>query len=344
MSTEREAEIEDICSTNHQGFISALSQLLRVRGESIALTTEIFGLSQSIQSSTETLAQEKQILVESRAVRQNISEANDALRDCLEVLRLANQVYDLLGRRSHYSALRALDELQNVHLQKITQYKIADMIQRSVPTTKKLIADAVMADLNTWLFRIRETSQFLGEVAFYHTEQRRARHKDRTDKSLPLANSKLNSAVEAVADEDHEFDILDNEDVQVDFTPLFECMHIHDALGQTEKFKIDYAVTRRQQKELLMPPSITLVDPEGSSLSELLEGIAGFSIVEKATIKKAPSLRSPANVCTALDAFYATLIDTDRRSTSSGTRCVKWQSPSFPTRCSRSPTLSYFSR
>ncbi|KAL8701381.1 MAG: hypothetical protein Q9224_000525 [Gallowayella concinna] len=307
-STEREAEIEGICSTNHQDFVSSLAQLLRVREESMALTTEIIGLSQSVQTSTETLAQEKKALVESRAVRQNINEADQGLRDCLEVLRLANQVHDLLGKGNHYSALRALDELQDVHLLKVTQYKIADMIRKSVPVTKKLIADAVMADLNTWLFRIRETSQFLGEVAFYHTEQRRARHKDRTDKSASLGNSKLNSAVEAVADEDEEFDILDNEDVQVDFTPLFECMHIHDALGQTEIFKVDYATTRRQQKELLIPPAITLIDPEGSSLSELLEGIAGFSIIEKATINKAPGLRSPGDVDELWDSMCHTAI------------------------------------
>ncbi|KAL8771360.1 MAG: hypothetical protein Q9209_003266 [Squamulea sp. 1 TL-2023] len=295
-SIEREAEIDGICSTNHQGFASASGQIDRVREETKVLMTHIIGLNEAIQTSTETLAREKQILVESRAVRQNIDEANQALRDCLEVLRLANQVYDLLGRKSHYSALRALDELQDVHLLRITKYKIADTIQKSIPDTKKLIADAVMTDLNTWLFRIRETSQFLGEVAFYHIEQRRARHKDRAEKFISLSNFKLNSAVESVADEDEEFDILDNEDVQVDFTPLFECMHIHDALGQKEKFKVDYATTRRQQKDLLMPPSVTLVDPEGSSLSELLEGIAGFAIIERATMSKAPGLRSSADV------------------------------------------------
>ncbi|KAL8723419.1 MAG: hypothetical protein Q9225_000250 [Loekoesia sp. 1 TL-2023] len=307
-SAKREAEIEGICSVNHQGFVSSVDQLSKVRDGSVALMTDVLGLNQSIQSSTEKLAEQKKALVESRGVRQNIDEANQALHDCLEVLRLANQVHDLLGRKNHYSALRALDELQNVHLLEITQYRLAELIQKSVPATKKLVGDAVMADLNTWLFRIRETSQFLGEVAFYHIEQRRTRQKDRAENNVAPSNFKLNSAVELVADEDEEFDILDNEDVQVDFTPLFECMHIHNALGQTDKFKIDYAATRRQQKELLMPISITLVDPEGASLSELLEGIAGFAIIEKATIKKAPTLRSLTDVDELWDSMCQTAI------------------------------------
>ena len=295
-SADREAEIERICNSNHQGFVASVNQLLHVRDGALDLASDILSLNQSIQASTEKLAEQKKALVESRAVRQNIDEATQALQDCLEVLRLANQVHDLLSRKSHYAALRALDELQNVHLKEVTQYKIADLIQKSVPATKKLIADAVMADLNTWLFRIRETSQFLGEMAFYHTEQRRTRQKDRAETSPYLTNFKLNSAIELVSDEADEFDVLDNDDVQVDFTPLFECLHIHNALGQTDKFRAQYAATRRQQKELLLPASITLNDDEGTTLNELLEGISGFAIVERVTIRKAPDLRSPADV------------------------------------------------
>lgn len=307
-SANREAEIERICNTNHQGFVSSLNQLLHVRDGIIGLASQILALNQSIQSSTEKLAEQKKALVDSRGVRQNIDEATQALRNCLEVLRLANQVHDLLSNKNHYSALRALDELQNVHLKEITQYEIADMIHKSIPATKKLIAEAVMTDLNTWLFRIRETSQFLGEVAFYHTEQRRSRQKDRAEELPELSNFKLNSAIELVSDETEEFDILDNEDVQVDFTPLFECLHIHNALGQTEKFRADYAATRKQQKELLLPPSVNLIDAEGASLSELLESIAGFAIVEKATMKKTPELRSAVDVDELWDSMCQTAI------------------------------------
>lgn len=307
-SANLEAEIERLCNTNHQGFVSSVNQLLHVRDGTIGLTSEMLALNQSILSSTEKLAEQKKSLVDSRGVRQNIDEATQALRDCLEVLRLANQVHDLLSKKSHYSALRALDELQNVHLKEITQYKIAEMIQKSVPATKKLIAEAVMTDLNTWLFRIRETSQFLGEVAFYHTEQRKSRQKGRVEALPDLSDFKLNSAIELVSDETEEFDILENEDVQVDFTPLFECLHIHQALGQVDKFRADYAATRKQQKELLMPSSVTLIDTEGASLSELLEGIAGFAIVEKATLEKTPELRSAVDVDELWDSMCQTAI------------------------------------
>lgn len=234
--------------------------------------------------------------MESRGHRQNIDETSRAIQDCLEVLRLANQVHDLLARKNHYAALRALEELQNVHLKGVTQYKIAVMIQRSVPAMQRAIAEAVMSDLNTWLYRIREMSQYLGEIALYHTNQRKTRHKHRAEKMPYLEHFKLNSPIELVSDEDEEYDLLHNDVLQVPFNPLFECLHIHQSLGQMDKFRIEYANTRRRQKDLLVPSTITLIDEDGAGLHNLLEEMAGFAIVERATMKRVPDLRSSVDV------------------------------------------------
>ncbi|KAL6231467.1 hypothetical protein BDW75DRAFT_220204 [Aspergillus navahoensis] len=307
-ASDKEAEIETICNTNHQEFVSSINQLLHIREGTVSLTAEILDLNQSIQASTEKLAEQKKALVESRQHRQNIDETSRAIQDCLEVLRLANQVHDLLAKKNHYAALRALEELQNVHLKGVTQFQIADMIQRSVPATQRAIAEAVMSDLNTWLYRIREMSQYLGEIALYHTDLRKTRQKERTAKMPYLEHFKLNSAIELVCDEHEEFDLLQNEELQVDFTPLFECLHIHQSLGQMEKFRVEYANTRRRQKELLIPGSVTLVDDDGASLHNLLEEMAGFAIVERATMKKVPDLRYPVDVEELWDSMCHTAV------------------------------------
>lgn len=237
-------------------------------------------------------------------MRQNIAEAAEALRDSLKVLHAVNQAHELIRKKQYYGALKALDDLQNEYLvptiqnKYATQYKLADLIQKSIPSSQKAISEAVMTDLNTWLYRIRETSQFLGEVAFYHTELRRTRQKERAEANPYLRNFNLNSAIELVFDESEEFDVLNNDELQVDFTPLFECLHIHEALGQLDKFRTEYAATRTRQKELLLPGSVNLIEDDDSGLSSLLEGIAGFAIIEKVTMRKARNLRSPADVGT----------------------------------------------
>ncbi|EXJ80284.1 hypothetical protein A1O1_08426 [Capronia coronata CBS 617.96] len=308
LAAEREAEIERQCNTNHQEFVKSVNQLLRIREGTVTLTNEILELNQSIQASTEQLVEQKKALVESRGVRQNIDDASHALQDCLEVLRLANQVQELRDQKKHYAALRALDELQSVHLQSVTQYQLSELIQKSVPATQKAIAEAVMADLNTWLFRVREMSQYLGELSFYHTELRKQRLKERAEKDPYLANFKLNSAIELVGDEHEEFDLLKSEDLEVDFSPLFEALHIHRSLGQMDKFKADYTTSRRAQRDLLLQNSISLVDEELGDLHTLLEDIAGFAIMERATMKKVPDLRSTTDVEELWDSLCQTAI------------------------------------
>ncbi|KAK3692690.1 exocyst complex subunit Sec15-like protein [Podospora appendiculata] len=300
---EREGDIERIGLTKHEEFLGSVNQLQKVREGTVALTGEILELNQSIQESTEKLAEQKQALVDTRGVQQNITDVSDTLKESLKILHAVNNAHDLIRKKKYYGALKSLEDLQNEYLVPIiqnkyaTQYRLADLIQKSIPASQKTISEAVMTDLNTWLYRIRETSQFLGEVAFFHTEQRRDRQRKRVEANEYLSHFRLNSAIEMVFDESSEYDVLDNDEVQVDFTPLYEAMHIHDALGQSDKFRADYAATRRQQKELLMPSSVNLqADDDDSSLSALLEGIAGFAIVEKATMQRAPQLRSTVDV------------------------------------------------
>ena len=301
-AAEKESDIERIGLTKHDEFLQSVNQLQQVREGTVALTSEILQLNQSIQASTEKLAAQKEGLVETKSIRQNIAEASEGLKESLKILHAVNQAHELIRKKKYYPALKALDDLQNEHLiptiqnKYATQHKLADIIQKSIPASQRAISEAVMNDLNTWLYRIRETSQFLGEVAFYHTNLRQTRQKERMESNPYLRNFNLNSAIELVFDESEEFDVLNNEEVQVEFTPLFEAIHIHEALGQSDKFRSEYAATRRQQKELLLPSSVSMVEDDENGLSSLLEGIAGFAIIEKATMRRTPNLRSPVDV------------------------------------------------
>lgn len=249
-------------------------------------------LSDAIQTSTEQVVEHKKALVDSRDVRQNIDEANQALQLCLEVLGLANKVSELLRQKKHYAALRTLDELQNVHLKEVVQFDVADLVQRSVPSMKMKVKEAVWTDLTAWLYRIRESSQLLGQVAFDQTELRRRRQRERVEKSPYLEIFKLNSAIELVLDEREEFDVLQNENISIDFTPLFECLHIHEAIEELDEFKQTYSDTRRQQKDLLVPTTLTISNEDTSAFNVLLENIAGFAIIERSTVHKASHFRT----------------------------------------------------
>ncbi|KAK0737077.1 exocyst complex subunit Sec15-like-domain-containing protein [Apiosordaria backusii] len=274
---DREGDIEQIGLTKHEEFLGSVNQLQKVREGTVALTAEILDLNQ-----------------------QNITDVSNALEESLKILRAVNNAHELIRKKEYHRALKSLEDLQNEHLiptiqnKYATQYKLADMIQRSIPASQKTISESVMADLNKWFLEVREKSQLLGEIAFFATQQRRERQKKRAEVNEYLKNFKLNSAIELVFDESNEFDVIDNEENQIDFTPLHKALHTHDALGQVDKFRVEYAATRRQQKDLIMPSSSENIfaGGEDETLMGLLENVAGFAIIEKATVMRAPSIRS----------------------------------------------------
>ncbi|KAL9082261.1 MAG: hypothetical protein Q9159_006574 [Coniocarpon cinnabarinum] len=299
LCSDRDHDIEYMCTHNAGEFVGSVNKLDKAREDCTSLGNDILNLVQSYQDSTDNLAEQKKNLVDSKNVRQNIDESAEALKECLEVLRLANQVHDLVAKQNHYAALRALDELQSLlRVRESARYKIGELIEKSIPATQKMIAEAVMSDLNTWLYRIRDVSQYIGEVAFFHTEQRRTRQRERAAADPGLAPFKLNSPLELVADETEEYDVLNDDEAElhVDFTPLFEAIHIHEALGQSDRFRSEYAVTRRRQKDLIVPLSLKIDDEEASELKTMLESIAGFAIVERETVRRTDNLRASVDV------------------------------------------------
>ncbi|KAG7148906.1 Exocyst complex component sec15 like protein [Verticillium longisporum] len=169
-SEDREADIERIGLTKHEEFLGSVTQLQQIREGTVTLTAEILELNESIQSSTEKLADQKRGLVNTRAVRQNIADASNALQDSLRILYAVNNAHELIRKKKYYAALKSLEDLQNEHLVPIiqnkyaTQHKLADVIQKSIPQSQKSISEAVMTDLNTWLFRIPEDENSLSSL------------------------------------------------------------------------------------------------------------------------------------------------------------------------------------
>ncbi len=109
----------------------------------MALTAEILDLNQSIQSSTEKLAKQKQGLVNTRGVRQNITDVSDALKESLNILHAVNNAHDLIRRRNITEHSNPWKISRNEHLiptiqnKYATQHRLADMIKKSIPVSRR---------------------------------------------------------------------------------------------------------------------------------------------------------------------------------------------------------------
>ncbi|KAG5439996.1 hypothetical protein PCK2_000688 [Pneumocystis canis] len=155
---------------------------------------------------------------------------------------------------------------------------------------KQRIRKAVTANLKEWLLTLRASSSKVGELAFQKTLERQ-RAWDQYVKKNPL-------------------DVTCHDQVQIDFTCVFESLHIYDELGLHDEFRMNYENDRRIQKDLLVPHSLVVQNNDISAIYRLLQDIAGFVIIEKKSLSKIDTLRSVEEVVLyIIDSLWDSLCD-----------------------------------
>jgi hypothetical protein len=138
-------------------------------------------------------------------------------------------------------------------------------------------------------------------------EVRKKRWAARKEKEPQLKLCQLGGAVELITSEKIECrmlpyqslpllthnldDVLDNENLHVDFKPLYQSILIYTALDTLEELKKSYQADRKTQSTLILSSQLSL-----QSLPDLTEEITGFFIAETHILQNTRGFRSPREV------------------------------------------------
>lgn len=105
---------------------------------------------------------------------------------------------------------------------------VQKMIEK-VPVTQEVIRRAVLREMRDWLLTLKESSNQVGKEALClelrKTELQMEKYSSDED---------INEGTVDFKDQDLIFDT----DSLVDFTPLHQCIHIHDFLGKGNLLKV----------------------------------------------------------------------------------------------------------
>lgn len=115
--------------------------------------------------------------------------------------------------------------------------------------------------MKQWLLDIRNVSAQVGQLALDAMDHRVRKWRARREKDSLLKLSSVGSAVEIATNEKTEcmclspnaclltdiptVDVLDNEQLHVDFKPLYECIHIYSALDSLDEIRKSYQADRK---------------------------------------------------------------------------------------------------
>ncbi|KAG8865136.1 hypothetical protein FRB96_000025 [Tulasnella sp. 330] len=293
----KEKEIETICGNNYQDFVSSVSTLLTVRSYTENLRERIQTLDTSVSAVGNSFAAKKKAVLQSKKTAANLDEAIDTLQACLRVLDLVNRVGDMIKEGRYWSALKT---------------PFFTYLLSSLPSLRGQIKDAVTASTKSWLFEIRNISGQVGQLALDAMKTRARRWKAKREKEPLLRLSLVGSAVEMVTNEKVEFNVLDNDQIHVDFKPLYQCIHIYTALDAIQELQRTYQADRKAQALLILSDRMSTASANknlATTLLPLTEDIVGFFIVESEVLRTTQSFRSHREVDELWDSVVAKLME-----------------------------------
>lgn len=131
----------------------------------------------------------------------------------------------------------------------------------SLPSLRLSIRDAVTASTKSWLFDVRESGTTVGRLALDQMSARIKKWRAKKEReggirlarvggSLELVNNeradcKSKRARISLASNQSKVDALHNDEIRIDFKPLYQCIHIYEALGSKPELQRNYQQDRK---------------------------------------------------------------------------------------------------
>ncbi|KAG9043424.1 hypothetical protein FS837_009637 [Tulasnella sp. UAMH 9824] len=307
----KEKEIETICGNNYPDFVSSVSTLLTVRSYTENLRERIQTLDSSVSAVGSSFAAKKKSLLQNKKTAANLDETIDTLQACLRVLDLVNRVGDMIKEGRYWSALKSLEDIESLPQSSLSQSPFFIYLLSSLPSLRAQVKDAVTASTKSWLLEIRNTSNQVGKLALEAMRTRTRRWKAKREKEPLLKLSHVGSAVELVTNEKVEYNVLDNDQLKVDFKPLYQCIHIYTALDAVEELQRSYQADRKAQASLILSDRMSGASSSlslATTLLPLTEDIIGFFIIENHVLRTTRSFRSQREVEELWDVVVTRLV------------------------------------
>lgn len=162
--------------------------------------------------------------------------------------------------------IQSLEDLLHLQPPSISQTPFYAHLLSSLPSLRLSIKDAVTASTKSWLFDVRESGAKVGMLALDQMTNRIKKWKAKRERDGGVRLARVGGALELVYNErsgcelssavqwlnsfdmdttDNVVDALNNDEIKIDFRPLFQCVHIHEALDAKPELQRNYQQDRK---------------------------------------------------------------------------------------------------
>ncbi|KAJ3271937.1 hypothetical protein HDV01_006071 [Terramyces sp. JEL0728] len=218
-------------------------------------------------------------LIENRQKLVNVELTLEAVQSCLFVLDITNRIAIQIVNKKYFSAIRAISWL---------------------PQVQDAIREAVLYDLKDWFTMVKDGAIKIGKLALDLTNMRQEKANEILNSKgslLSAKSSNMSASIDMAMNEEYDMSNIDTESSQLDFTPLLQCIHIHDVLGKRVQLKLEFDESRKLQSEVILTsPIASLKSGNLAGLERYIQEITGFFVIEATVIATTVDFRSKNSV------------------------------------------------
>uniref|UniRef100_A0A667XRE5 Exocyst complex component n=1 Tax=Myripristis murdjan TaxID=586833 RepID=A0A667XRE5_9TELE len=286
-------EIEKMCNFHHQGFVDAITELLKVRADAEKLMGQVTDTNRRLQEAGREVTAQTEEVIRCRIQQRNMATTVEKLQLCIPVLEMYSKLKEQLESKRYPSHTSCPLGLFCCVPCRVSHYRFCQIMAENLPRLREEIKEISMSDLKDFLESIRKHSDRVGETAMRQAQQHRtfnsavAKQASMGHYTKPVyslngqAHTHPHNGLmidDTGEEEEGDEEVLTAQDL-VDFSPVYRCLHIYTVLGDRETFENYYRKQRKKQARLVLQPQ--------ANMHETVEGyrryfnqIVGFFVVE----------------------------------------------------------------
>ncbi|KAL7717239.1 Exocyst complex component EXOC6/Sec15 N-terminal domain-containing protein [Entamoeba marina] len=262
---KRELEIQEICNSHYQHFLSCTENLGNIKEGMEKTQTRLKKIGTEAKESSDLLFSKIRLLSNNRVSTVNIQKTMSFIQRITSILTILKTIEDNISAGNISVAFITYERLRKLSIFDENEYKIIQLINLKLVSIKTTIKKSAVQLFNRWIDTVYVETPKIGKSILNH-------HEEIINSIWKLLERKESQRAIKIEDE-HSHDAFDNSEIK--FVWLYESYYIYRSLSIETDFIYHYESARKKQFD-----AIHDFQTKKRELGDVLSNILGYFVVE----------------------------------------------------------------
>ncbi|KAI5962862.1 SEC15 [Candida margitis] len=286
---QKDEELNQVSIDSMDEINQCMNTIASIHRSADELNSQFLTVNQGLNKSAYELITRKKNYIKYKEVCNRINETHVVLTECIQVLELMNRILDLIKQTKYFSALKLIDEMTNIHIQKVEEFSFAKKIVASTPHLTKMIKDDSFENLTRWLsINLEKKLSAAGDNIYENLYQLSDIWLAQTKKNEIYKPYKLNSPVElSLRNPTLNYNVFEDSSLNIQLDNVYDAILVYQTLHELDTLRdVYYKEWMKKYSRIIYPLTSASANKKeiifsNNDLEDYLRKIAAFFVMDK---------------------------------------------------------------